>query len=106
MSGCTERFYRQHDNKRNYGMLYAKKPERRKKRAKQKLDKTTATWKSEYLGKLTGNDYQPRIAAPSIEPSTGEEVEETRGVASMPEPAVIDTTGGFCGACQNYGHMR
>jgi hypothetical protein len=100
MSTVTKRFYHQHDVKRKREQVYENSPERKKKRARRKLDQIRKAWKAEVEDKAQGHTYQSRIMAPAV-----------RGTEAGMDDAGMDNgvrgaSIAFCKACGCYGHQR
>jgi hypothetical protein len=95
MSKETETYFQQHDRKRKLDRDYAKTVERKKKRAKRKLDQIQSAWKSEAEDKQQGHTYQSCKAVPTV---TGTEAATNGGVVGAIIPC--------CNTCGNYGHQR
>jgi hypothetical protein len=97
MSSKTELYFQQHDRKRKRDKEYvhAERPERKKKRAKRKLEQIQKAWTTEVEDKAKGHTYQSRMAAPTIPES---QVRMNKGAGGSSTP--------FCKACGNYGHQR
>jgi hypothetical protein len=104
MTSVTETFYRQHDKKRKADQAYTLKPERKKLRAKQKLENINKEWKKEIIDKRQGNTYRSKMMCPKVglnEDGSIPTVAQAKGTT--------DKNGArkFCKACQNYGlHQR
>ena len=95
MSKETETYFQQHDRKRKLDADYAKTPERKKKRAKRKLEQIQSAWKCEVEDKQQGHTYQSRIAAPTVK-GTGAATHGGEEGSILP----------FCNTCRNYGHQQ
>jgi hypothetical protein len=95
MPSETELYFQQHDQKRKNDKEYAEKPERKKKRAKRKLEQIQKAWTTEVEDKAKGHTYRSRMAAPTI-PGSQVRTDEGAGGSSTP----------FCKACGNDGHQR
>jgi hypothetical protein len=100
MSTVTKRFYHQHDVKRKREQVYENSSERKKKRARRKLDQIRKAWKAEVEDKAQGHTYQSRMMAPTV---TGTE-------AGMDDARMDNGVRGasiaFYKACGCYGHQR
>jgi hypothetical protein len=94
MSRKTELYFQQHDQTQKSSKEYAEKPERKKKRAKRKLEQIQKAWTTEVEDKAKGHTYRSRMAAPTI-PGSQVKTKEGAGGSSTP----------FCKACGNYGHQ-
>jgi hypothetical protein len=95
MSSETELYFQQHDQKRKRDKECAEKPERKKKRAKRKLEQIQKAWTVEVEDKANVHIYRSGMAAPTI---AGSQVRTNEGAGGSSTP--------FCKACGNYGHQR
>jgi hypothetical protein len=95
MTDETELYFQQHDRSRKTDKEYAEKPERKKKRAKRKLEQIQKAWTTEVEDKANGHTYRSRMAVPT---TTGSQVGTNEGAGGSSTP--------FCKACGNYGHQR
>jgi hypothetical protein len=100
MSTIRKRFYHQHDVKRKHKQVYENSPERKKKRARRKLNQIRKAWKAEVEDKAQGHTYQSRMMVPTV---TGTE-------AGMDDAGMNNGVRGasiaLCKACGCYGHQR
>jgi hypothetical protein len=91
--------YREVDRRRKADQAYAKTPERRKKRAMNKLDTINTAWRLETTDKRKGHTYESGMAGPTATERTTEETMET-------EDGVVVPVVRLCRACGNCGHQQ